>query len=204
MSASYTKRQLIKAVNESTSFKEVALALNLKPLYNTRKSLESKVEKLGIDNSHFISVDKDRWSKEDLQQAVDKAECFTDVLRTLGVLPRGDNHQTVRKHIKKHKINISHLQYKPRRGGVIVADEEVFTQKSKVASAVVKRRYLKLRKDLKCDNCSILPKWNGKPLVLQLDHIDGDSTNNQLINLRLLCPNCHSQTETWGRKSKPV
>lgn len=42
--------------------------------------------------------------------------------------------------------------------------------------------------------------WLDRTLILQLDHIDGDNTNNELANLRILCPNCHTQTETWGRR----
>lgn len=49
-----------------------------------------------------------------------------------------------------------------------------------------------------CSECGIA-EWNGKPLVLNLDHIDGNSFNHQLINLRILCPNCHSQTPTFCR-----
>lgn len=48
----------------------------------------------------------------------------------------------------------------------------------------------------KCLECSI-DEWNGKPIVLQIDHIDGDRKNNTRDNLRALCPNCHSQTEDW-------
>lgn len=56
----------------------------------------------------------------------------------------------------------------------------------------------------KCVECGIGPEWNGRPLSLQMDHIDGNSDNNDAGNLRLLCPNCHSQTETWrGRNKKP-
>ena len=54
----------------------------------------------------------------------------------------------------------------------------------------------------KCSDCGIKGSWNNKPLVLQLDHIDGDSDNNFPSNLRLLCPNCHSQTENFGSKGK--
>ena len=42
--------------------------------------------------------------------------------------------------------------------------------------------------------------WNGKPLTLQVDHIDGNHANNDQNNLRWLCPNCHTQTPTWGTK----
>ena len=49
-----------------------------------------------------------------------------------------------------------------------------------------------------CVECGQEGSWNNKPLVLQLDHIDGDSDNNYPKNLRLLCPNCHTQTETFG------
>ncbi len=52
-----------------------------------------------------------------------------------------------------------------------------------------------------CYICGAKPLWMGQPLTLQLDHIDGDSTNNIIENLRLLCPNCHSQTSTFGGRN---
>ena len=54
----------------------------------------------------------------------------------------------------------------------------------------------------KCSECGQEGTWNNKPLVLQLDHIDGDSDNNHPNNVRLLCPNCHTQTENFGSKGK--
>lgn len=50
-----------------------------------------------------------------------------------------------------------------------------------------------------CDNTGV---HNEQPLALQLDHVDGDAGNNIPINIRLLCPNCHSQTETFSAKNK--
>ena len=52
-----------------------------------------------------------------------------------------------------------------------------------------------------CSNCGI-SEWNGKFLPLELDHIDGNPTNHDIDNLRMLCPNCHSQTETFRAKNK--
>ena len=70
---------------------------------------------------------------------------------------------------------------------------------SKLSRRLVKEGYF----EYKCSHCSI-QDWNDKPLTLELDHIDGDNSNHQLDNLRLLCPNCHSQTPTYrNRKTKP-
>lgn len=62
------------------------------------------------------------------------------------------------------------------------------------------KRYLKENFGDVCSECGQPNTWNNKPLTLQLDHIDGNSDNNQLSNLRLLCPNCHTQTVTHGSK----
>ena len=61
-------------------------------------------------------------------------------------------------------------------------------------------RFLKEQHGENCFECGIGAEWNGKKLSLQLDHIDGNSDNNSLKNLRILCPNCHTQTETYGSK----
>lgn len=52
-----------------------------------------------------------------------------------------------------------------------------------------------------CEECGV-NSWQGKPLTCQLDHVDGDNTNHRWENLRILCPNCHSQTPTWGAKKR--
>jgi 5-methylcytosine-specific restriction endonuclease McrA len=56
-------------------------------------------------------------------------------------------------------------------------------------------------KNCKCEHCGI-EVWNGKPLVMELHHVDGNSKNHYIDNLRLLCPNCHSQTDTFRAKNK--
>jgi DNA-binding CsgD family transcriptional regulator len=52
-------------------------------------------------------------------------------------------------------------------------------------------------KDARCERCGI-GQWRGRPLSLELHHINGDGHDNRLENLQLLCPNCHSQTENFG------
>ena len=53
-----------------------------------------------------------------------------------------------------------------------------------------------------CAWCGITDTWNGKPITLQLDHINGINNDHRIENLRILCPNCHSQTETWCGRGK--
>lgn len=63
------------------------------------------------------------------------------------------------------------------------------------------KRYLTETHGYKCTCCGI-SDWNGNPLILEIDHIDGKSDNNSPDNLRFICPNCHSQTNTYKSKNR--
>lgn len=70
----------------------------------------------------------------------------------------------------------------------------------KVGKTIV-RRYLVETHEEKCSVCGLF-HWLNNPIKLEIDHIDGDAYNNVPENLRLICPNCHSQTPTYKNRNK--
>lgn len=72
---------------------------------------------------------------------------------------------------------------------------------SSTASSQTMKKYLLKLYGNKCFECGII-EWNNKPITMDIEHVDGNSINNKLDNLKLLCPNCHSQTSTYKAKNK--
>jgi 5-methylcytosine-specific restriction endonuclease McrA len=68
-------------------------------------------------------------------------------------------------------------------------------------SASHKRKRILTEQDYLCNLCPQTLIWNGKPLSFQLDHISGDRKDESRANLQMICPNCHSQTDTYGGKN---
>lgn len=82
-------------------------------------------------------------------------------------------------------------------------DDVVFVENSEYPRHRIKDRILKQKLiEYKCEECPLTDEWNGKKLVLQLDHRNGIHNDNRLENLRFLCPNCHSQTPTFTARNK--
>lgn len=80
--------------------------------------------------------------------------------------------------------------------------DEVFCENSQASRSSLK---LKLSQEQLlpyfCAICEMLPEWNDKPLVLIIDHINGVGDDNRVENLRWLCPNCNSQTDTFSGRN---
>ena len=81
-----------------------------------------------------------------------------------------------------------------------LTDEQVFRKDSLYPPSKLSKRLKRMGWSYQCKECG-LTEWCGKQITLHVDHIDGNTSNNELVNLRFLCPNCHQQTPTWGSKN---
>ena len=146
-------------------------------------------------------------STQELNDAVARAGSLANVLKEIGFNSWSSNHyKSLKKRLIKENIDFGQLGngFKNRRHLVSLFKDEavdkIFKENSGYHQKTVRKYILKyelLKYECKCETKGV---WQGKKLVLQLDHKNGDNCDNRLVNLRWLCPNCHSQTETFGFK----
>lgn len=145
------------------------------------------------------------YSKDELTEAVKNSQSIRQVLIKLGLTPHGGNYRTVKRYIQNCKIDTSHLRgksYVREHNSTKYPIEEYLANLRPCQSYALKRKLIRLGiLERKCVSCN-LKEWQGNPIPLELDHINGDHRNNFLSNLRLLCPNCHAQTKTYRGKNK--
>jgi len=156
---------------------------------------------------------KRKWTDEQLSDAVNTSRTYSQVLEKLGLKLCGGTHANIKLNIKRLGLSTDHFHLQGWCTGkhherlmsfVKIPTEKILVKDSTYASTHgLKKRLIKegLLKE-KCFSCGLGPEWQGKFISLQLDHKDGDRCNNQIDNLRILCPNCHSQTESFAGKSK--
>lgn len=150
-----------------------------------------------------------KWTDEQFVEAVRNSNSIAQVLGALGLKVTGANYKTFSITATRLGIDHSHFQGKAYLKGKTHSwnaksfKDILVLNSSFNNSAHLKRRLIKagLLED-KCSICGQLPFWNGKPLVLQLDHINGSNTDNRIENLRIVCGHCHSQTETFAGRNR--
>lgn len=149
------------------------------------------------------------WTDEEMINAVKSSFSIASVLSRLNLKIAGSNYRTVKRAVKRLKLDISHwtgqghLRGKTHNWAPTRAFEDILIEDSDYVSTFsLKHRLIKANLlSYECSVCHI-SSWQGKELALQLDHINGVNNDHRLENLRLLCPNCHSQTDTFAGKNK--
>jgi len=150
-----------------------------------------------------------KCSAADIAAAVRQSYSIAGVLRLLNLRVAGGNYPTIKLAIRAMNLDVSHWTGQGHRKGsripvvmprplAVMLRRDTVICSSKFRKRLVKEGVLEER----CANCG-LNEWLGRPMPLELDHIDGDRYNQEIDNLRLLCPNCHALTPTYrGRNRK--
>lgn len=139
-------------------------------------------------------------SKQELEDLVRKSNSYAQIMRTLSLAVSGDAVKGLKKRIEESQLDVSHFN-KNKRVPIAKPLKDLLVENSTASSRDLKKRIVKegLFKD-QCSKCSTGNVWQNEPITLQLDHINGVHSDNRLENLRILCPNCHSQTSTFGTR----
>jgi hypothetical protein len=157
-----------------------------------------------------VPVMKRRYSDQDIRDAVGSSASIAQVLKILRLSPTGCNYKAMHCHFVRLGLNTSHFtgqahlrgkrhSWTPRRPlGEILVQHSTYQTTSHLKNRLLREGILINR----CSACGSLPFWQGQPLVLILDHINGDRADNRKDNLRLLCPNCNSQQGTFAGRNK--
>lgn len=156
---------------------------------------------------HSLIKRKERFSKEQLEVVVKNSKSIRSMMLLLNVT--GGSYTTILKDlIKQYEIDDSHFTRQASNKGMVSPNRrptvEFLVKRNdlkRTSGKSLKRALNDAGIEYQCALCGLRNSWNRNVLVLQIDHVNGDHTDNRIENLRLLCPNCHSQTETWCFKN---
>ena len=153
---------------------------------------------------------KRRYTDRDIIVAVRANFSMAQVLRVLKLLPTGANYKGMYANFTRLGLDTSHFTGQ----GHLKGKTHSWTPERPLAEILVQHSTCKNNQHLKrrllkagllvnhCYRCGLGPVWQGEPLVMILDHMNGDTFDYRIENLRLLCPNCNTQQKTFAGRNK--
>jgi 5-methylcytosine-specific restriction endonuclease McrA len=142
---------------------------------------------------------------EQFKSVILKSSSCAEAMHNLGFsCTTGNSRVTVKRRISELGINIEHWADYTKNAHIatLTDHDKYFAKGTPHSGGHIRERILKFNLlPYECAMCGNKGEWQGKELRLQVDHKNGDHNDNQLHNLRFLCPNCHAQTDTFGGKN---
>ena len=152
---------------------------------------------------------KRKWTEAQFIDAVNSSLSYAQVLEKLGLKIAGSNYDTVKRKIKELNLDTSHMTGKAWNQGerfIIIKPAEPLSKVLVEHSTYTNSHSLRKRlfkegiKEYKCECCN-RTEWLGKPIKLELHHINGIKDDLRIENLQILCPNCHAYTDNYRGKN---
>jgi hypothetical protein len=217
----YNAALLGPIVQSSRTLGEVIRRLGIPTTGGNYRHIAARIRLAGLDTSHFRSITIEKRcaaiAAETLAALAATSTSVAQVLIKLNMQPAGRAHRILTRRIRKLGVDTSHFRGQGWARGETTSthpslaagclrrtfsDAELFVENAPVVGGPrLVKSLLAMGWVYQCAWCAI-SKWRDQPLVLHLDHINGINNDNRLINLRLLCPNCHSQTDTYGNRGR--
>jgi len=133
------------------------------------------------------------YSDQDIIDAAAKVESMAGLLRELGLKQAGGNYANMQRLLQKLNVNCDHWKGQGWNKNQRTKDWSEYTKAVSLKPHLIKER------GYRCENCKGT-EWMGQAIPLEIEHVDGNRTNNEKENLLLLCCNCHALTPTWRRR----
>ncbi|MEW2119312.1 HNH endonuclease signature motif containing protein [Streptomyces sp. NPDC005474] len=207
----FTPEELKTAAADATSVRGVARALGVPDDSRSRATLSRMLREHDISTAH-LSHRRATIPEDKLRDLVPRSASYADVMRGLGLDVNDTNHRRVRRTAARLGLDTTHFKRRawgrpdapapaptaPRVLVLLPADA------GRTNRTQLHRALDEVGVPYSCESCGNTGEWLGRPITLQIDHINGDWRDNRRENLRYLCPNCHALTETWCRKKERV
>lgn len=198
----WTDDQLREAAASARCLADVMRALGIKQ----QRTIVRRAAEIGLK---LPSGKSTTWTDDEIRSAVANATTIHGALKALRIEGRGNNYRTFHKHVTRLGLDTSHFVGKSHLAGqarenltsrrplsAILVENSTYDNTKRLGERLVREGLLEAR----CSECG-LTEWRGRPIPLDLDHINGIRTDLRPENLRFLCPNCHAFTPTYRGKN---